>query len=190
MQIKSKYHVGREEIEAELAEIESARKNPKNFAPLYNRYYARVLGFVFQRVHAREDAYDITQQVFMSALEQIGKYKYMGVPFSAWLFRIALNELARSYRRGKVRQAVNIDDLQVDTLLGELEQENTSQTDSLLMRTIAQLNAEDVMLLELHFFEGRAFKEIAEILNIQEAAAKARVYRLLERMKIIFISFV
>jgi RNA polymerase sigma-70 factor (ECF subfamily) len=186
MTTDSKYHASREQIVAEEAEIEAARKNPAKFAPLYNRYYARILGFVYQRVETKDDAYDITAQTFIAALENIGKYKSQGVPFSAWLFRIALNELSRTYRKAKVRQAINIDDTQVADVLGELGEENSAVTDERLMKAIQELEPEEIQLLEMRFFDKRPFKEVCEVLNISETAAKARVYRLLERLKTIY----
>jgi RNA polymerase sigma-70 factor, ECF subfamily len=188
MTIETKFHFSREQIAAEEAEIAAARGNPQKFAPLYNRYYARILGFVYQRVESKDDAYDITAQTFIAALENIGKYKSQGVPFSAWLFRIALNELNRFYRRGKVRQAISIDDTQIGEVLHELGEENTAETDSRLMKSVQQLEPEEVTLLEMRFFEKRPFKEVCEILEISETAAKARVYRLLEKLKTIYTS--
>ncbi|MCX6310068.1 MAG: sigma-70 family RNA polymerase sigma factor [Bacteroidetes bacterium] len=186
MSIDTKYHASREQIAAEEAEIEAAKGNPAKFAPLYNRYYARILGFVYQRVETKDDAYDITAQTFIAALENIGKYKSVGVPFSAWLFRIALNELSRGYRKAKVRQAISIDDTQIADVLGELGEENTGVTDERLMKAIQQLEPEEIQLLEMRFFDKRPFKEVCEILNVTETAAKARVYRLLERLKTIY----
>ncbi len=186
MNVESKYHASREQIAAEEAEIEAARGNPAKFAPLYNRYYARILGFVYQRVETKDDAYDITSQTFIAALENIGKYRSQGVPFSAWLFRIACNELNRFYRRSKVRQAVNIDDTQVADILTELGEENSAVTDARLMQAIQQLETEEMQLLEMRFFEKRPFKDVCEILGITETAAKGRVYRLLERLKTIY----
>ena len=186
MNVESKYHASREQIAAEEAEIEAARGNPAKFAPLYNRYYARILGFVYQRVETKDDAYDITSQTFIAALENIGKYRSQGVPFSAWLFRIACNELNRFYRRSKVRQAVNIDDTQVADILTELGEENSAVTAARLMQAIQQLETEEMQLLEMRFFEKRPFKDVCEILGITETAAKGRVYRLLERLKTIY----
>lgn len=188
MSIESKYHASREQIAAEEAEIEAARGNPAKFAPLYNRYYARILGFVYQRVNSKEDAYDVTTQTFIAALENLGKYRSQGVPFSAWLFRIAINELNRFYRRSKVRQAICIDDTQVSEVLQELGEETTADTDSRLMKAVQQLQPEEIQLLEMRFFEKRPFKELCDILGITETAAKARVYRLLERLKTIYTS--
>lgn len=188
MSIESKYHLSREQIVAEEAEIEAARGNPAKFAPLYNRYYQRILGFIYQRVESKEDAYDITAQTFIAALENLGKYRSQGVPFSAWLFRIAVNELNRFYRKSKVRQAISIDDTQVSDVLQELGEETTADTDSRLMKAVQQLDQEEIQLLEMRFFEKRPFKEVCDILGISETAAKARVYRLLERLKTIYTS--
>lgn len=186
MSIETKFHASREQITAEEVEIDAARKNPAKFAPLYNRYYARILGFVYQRVETKDDAYDITAQTFIAALENIGKYKSLGVPFSAWLFRIALNELSSYYRKSKVRQSINIDDTQVVDVLIELGEENSAITDARLMKAMQQLDASEIQLLEMRFFDKRPFKEVCDVLNISETAAKARVYRLLERLKTIY----
>ncbi|MBI3509490.1 MAG: sigma-70 family RNA polymerase sigma factor [Bacteroidetes bacterium] len=188
MNIESKYHVSEAEMTAEMAEIEAARRDPAKFAPLYNRYYARILGFIYQRVNTKDDAYDIASQTFIAALENIGKYKSQGVPFSAWLFRISINELNRFYRRSKVRQAISIDDTQVEDILTELGEENSAVTDARLMKAMQQLEQDEIVLLEMRFFEKRPFKEVCDILEISETAAKARVYRLLEKLKTIYTS--
>jgi len=183
MTVESKYHATQEQILNESDEIAAAQKDPVKFEPLYNRYYSRILGFVYQRTDSKEDTYDITAQVFINALESLKKYKHQGLPFSAWLFRIAANELNKSFRKNKVRQAVNIDDEQVSDILLEIGEETTADTDARLMNVLKQLEPEELQLVEMRFFEKRAFKEISEILGINEAAVKARLYRLLERMK-------
>lgn len=188
MTIESRYHATRSDIAAEETEIEAAKRNPRDFGPLYNRYYARILQFVYGRTTSKDDARDITQQVFMSALENIGKYKATGVPYSAFLFRVALNELNRFYRRSKVRQAVNIDDEQVSDVLTEIGAENTGETDAKLMKALQQLEPEEMSIMQMRFFDRIPFKDLCEILEISETAAKARVYRLLDRLKTIYTS--
>lgn len=188
MTIESRYHATRSDIAAEEQEIEAAKQNPRAFGPLYNRYYARILQFVYGRTTSKDDARDITQQVFMSALENISKYKSTGVPYSAFLFRVALNELNRFYRRAKVRQAVNVDDEQITDVMTEIGAENTAETDAKLMKSLQQLNPEEMSLMQMRFFDRIPFKDLCEILEISETAAKARVYRLLERLKTIYTS--
>jgi len=186
MTIESRYHATRSDIAAEETEIEAAKRNPRDFGPLYNRYYARILQFVYGRTTSKDDARDITQQVFISALENIGKYKATGVPYSAFLFRVALNELNRFYRRSKVRQAVNIDDEQVTDVLTEIGAENTAETDAKLMKALQQLAPDEMSIMQMRFFDKIPFKDLREILEISETAAKARVYRLLDRLKTIY----
>lgn len=188
MTIESRFHASRTDIAAEEAEIEAAKRSPQAFAPLYNRYYARILGFVYQRTERKDDAYDITQQVFMAALQNIGKYKASGLPYSALLFRIAINELNRFYRKAKVRRAVSVDDEQVADVLVEMGEENTAETDARLMKSLQQLEAEEMQLMQMRFFDKIPFKDLCEILEISETAAKARVYRLLEKLKTIYTS--
>lgn len=181
--VETKYHATSAQILDEADEIKAAQADPAKFEPLYNRYYSRILGFIYQRVDSKDDAYDITSQVFINALENLKKYKHQGLPFSAWLFRIAANELNKSFRKQKVRQAINIDDTQVSDVLHEVGSENTAETDGRLMLALQKLDANELQLVEMRFFEKRPFKEISDILGINEAAVKARLYRLLERMK-------
>lgn len=188
MKMETRYHVTRTDIAAEETEIEAAKRNPQAFGPLYERYYARILGFVYQRTTKKDDAYDIVQEVFSAALTNIGKYKHTGVPYSALLFRIAINELNRFYRKSKVRQAVSIDDEQVADVLTEMGEENSSETDARLMKAMDQLDSEEMSLLQMRFFDKIPFKDLCEILEISETAAKARVYRLLDKMKTIYTS--
>ena len=188
MKVESRYHATRTDIAAEEAEIEAAKRDPRLFAPLYNRYYARILGFIYGRVERKDDAYDIAQQTFIAALENIGKYKPTGVPYSALLFRIALNELNRFYRKAKVRQAVSVDDEQVADVLVEMGEENSAETDARLMKALEQLEPEEMQLLQMRFFDKIPFKDLCDILDISETACKARVYRLLERLKTIYTS--
>jgi RNA polymerase sigma-70 factor, ECF subfamily len=186
MKMETRYHATRDDIAAEEAEINAAKRDPRAFGPLYERYYERILRFVYQRTDSKDDAYDIAQQTFISALENIGKYKFTGVPYSALLFRIALNELSRYYRRAKVRQSVSIDDTQVADVLTEIGQENSADTDARLMKALQQLDPEEMNLLQLRFFDKVPFKDLCDILEISETAAKARVYRLLEKVKNIY----
>ena len=95
MTASSKYHMSEAAIATEQEQIKAAQSNARNFEPLYNAYYERILNFVYLRVESKDIAYDVTAQVFVTALENIKRYISKGVPLSAWLFRIAINELNR-----------------------------------------------------------------------------------------------
>ena len=74
----------------EISQIELAKKNPHHFEILYNRYFESIFRFIYQRMDSKETTADITSQVFLKALVNIGKYTSQGFPFSAWLYRIAI----------------------------------------------------------------------------------------------------
>src|SRR5438874_7284382 len=69
--------------------IEAAQHDPSRFAELYENNFERVYAYVVRRVHSREEAEDITAEVFHQALLNIGRFEWRGVPFAAWLLRIA-----------------------------------------------------------------------------------------------------
>jgi RNA polymerase sigma-70 factor (ECF subfamily) len=141
--------------------------------------------FIFKRVSGNEEvAGDLVQQLFMKAMANIQKYEDRGLPFSAWLYRIAQNEVNMFFRSQKKNYTVEITDRQLLVILEEATDETVSQEDlDQLIRVINELEPEQADILELRFFQEMSFKEIADIYNISEANAKMRVYRLLEKIK-------
>jgi len=141
--------------------------------------------FIFKRVSGNEEVSgDLTQQLFMKAMANLSKYEDRGLPFSAWLYRIAQNEVNMFFRAQKKNYSVEINDRQLLGILEEATEEAVSQADlDQLIRVINELEPEQADILELRFFQEMSFKEIADIYNISEANAKMRVYRLLEKIK-------
>ena len=68
--------------------IEAAQRDPSRFGELYEENFYRVYAYVARRVGDRHEAEDLTADVFREALAGIGKFKWRGVPFAAWLLRI------------------------------------------------------------------------------------------------------
>ena len=183
MEHQSRYHVSKETIQQEEHLILAAQKDVSQFEPLYNRYYSQILSFVYHRVETREIAYDITSQVFYNALTSIKKYKTTGVPFSAWLYRIALNELNRMFRSEKVRRCVGIDSNSIREISEETGASDQAESDRKLREAIKKLTPDEITLVELRYFEKRAFKEIADLFETTESTVKQRMYRILEKLK-------
>ena len=99
-----------EEHERQL--IEAAQKDPSRFAELYEENFGRVWAFVIRRVHDRSAAQDITSEVFHQALANVKRFEWRGVPFAAWLYRIAANAIADHFAksvREESRQAEETD---------------------------------------------------------------------------------
>src|ERR1700687_4551914 len=79
--------------------IEAAQHDPGRFAELYENNFDRVYAFVARRVQNREEAEDVTAEVFHQALSKLAQFQWRGVPFVAWLLRIAANALADRWQR-------------------------------------------------------------------------------------------
>ncbi len=179
----SKYHATQTDLSTEQAVVEAAKKDPKKFAGLYDKYYEQIFRYIYQRVDDKEQAFDATQQVFIKALESLHKYEFRGVPFASWLYRIASSEVNNVYRAQKHR-TVNIDSIGVYGMMEEMEESKIEKYHDKIVDIIGQeLPEDELQLIEMRFFEKRSFKEIGEILNITENNAKVKTYRILEKLK-------
>src|SRR4051812_22341421 len=107
-QTLNEYHKTNEELKNELLEIEAAKADPDKFGLLYDRYFKNIFVFVFRRTDNEELSADLTQHVFMKAMMNIKKYEFKGVPFSAWLFRIASNEVNMYFRKTNKERVVSL----------------------------------------------------------------------------------
>lgn len=170
-------------IEQEWEEIQVAQKNPKAFRPLYERYFNPIFKFIFRRTNNESLSADICSQVFLKAMQQLKKYTYRGVPFSAWLYRIASNEIAQHFRNQSKNRVVSIDQGNLRDLAEEMGNEDNPRLRQAVIAHLDELKEVDLMLIEMRFFEQRPYKEIAAILNLTESNAKVKTYRILERIR-------
>lgn len=175
--------VSAEKMQAEWLEIQAAQDNPALFRPLYNRYYEPIFRFVFRRTADEVLTADICSQIFLKAMQRLASYDYRGVPFSAWLYRIASNEIAQHYRTRNKGRTVSIEETNLGDMMDEMEEENNEQLYKQLIGALDDLKETDLQLVEMRFFEQRPFKEIADILGMTESNAKVKTYRILERLK-------
>ncbi len=171
------------EVQEEWLEIQAAQSDPARFRPLYERYYEPIFRFIYRRCSDSDLAADLCSQVFLKALQRLGDYQFRGVPFSSWLFRIASNEIAQHYRSLKGQRTVSLESTQLGDMAEEMELDTAAPVQEDLVRALDELREEDLLLIELRYFEQLPFKEIAEILDITESNAKVKTYRILEKMK-------
>lgn len=176
--------VSQKAMQAEWLEIQAAQQNPVLFKPLYDRYFEPIFRFIFKRTADENVAADVCSQVFLKAMQKLDKYVYKGVPFSAWLYRIASNEVAQHFRNTQKNRVVSVEDYTISNLVEEItEHDDFEKNRQRLLHALQQLKEKDMTLIELRFFEERPFKEIADILNITESNAKVKTYRIIEKMK-------
>lgn len=166
----------------EHALVEAARRDPTAFAVLYQRYFARVYRYLRIRLQSEEDAADLTQQVFLKALDALPRYQSRRAPFAAWLFTIARNTLADRFRRRPVTLPLEaagdlLADHEMETAM--LRRESLEQLHVLL----SALNTEARDLLALRFAAGLTTPEIAAILGKRPEAVRKSLSRLLQSLK-------
>ncbi|MGL5890403.1 MAG: RNA polymerase sigma factor [Bacteroidia bacterium] len=183
MEEVNRHHQSAEQIDEEMALVLAAQQDPRCFAPLYNAYYKRIVKYVHHRVDEKETAFEITAQVFYKALDQLHRFRAKGVPFGAWLFRIAYAELQQWYRKKNRASFVRIDADGFNELKEEIDEQYSTVHDERLYEALQQLDEEEMEIINLRFFEKRSFAEISEITGHGESACKMRVYRATDKMK-------
>lgn len=170
--------------------VERARSDPEAFGVLYDRYLTRVYRYIYARSGNHADAEDLTAQTFHRALERLETFEWRGVPFAAWLFRIAHNLLVDRARRGPG-----------STSLDGLSEQGFEPVDAVDGRGFAdglvQREAIDAAWLEvgalppmqrravtLYFSHGLSHAETGRTIGRSEAATKQLVYRAVKTLRI------
>lgn len=162
--------------------IKAAQQNPRRFGVIYERYYEQMFLFIYKRVGDEEQSADLCSQVFLKAMTNLKRYRFQGVPFSAWLYRIASNEVNQFFRDSQKQRMVSLESL---SLKGMVEEADITPTDENIQRMIAVLDSlspDEIQLIEMRFFEKVPFKEIAVIFSLTETNAKVKVHRLLKKL--------
>ena len=161
--------------------IQRAKTDPEAFGQLYERYVDRIYNYVYYRTGNAADAEDLTARIFERAIKHIGNYKDQGVPFSAWLYRIAHNLVANWHRDRSRRKIVSIDDVSqwVVTDHGPEFATQLMQDKEALLEAIGRLPADRQELLIFKFVELMSNAEIGAIMGRSEGAIKSLYHRTL-----------
>ena len=160
--------------------IEAAQKDPRRFAELYELHFDRVYAYVARRVGDRAETQDLTAHVFQQALANLGKFKWRGAPFAAWLYRIASNAIADHARRN-MRES---NDLQsaTETTAAAVDLEEVERR-ARLFRAVDKLPDDQRRVIVLRFGEEKSIREIADELGRSEGAIKQLQFRGLENLR-------
>ena len=161
----------------ERALITAAQADPARFGDLYDRYVHRVYGFVSRRVGNRAEAEDITSAVFEQALTSLPRFEWRGVPFTAWLIRIAANALADHWRR--TARETGEPSAEVPDVAGMAAIERRA----MLFQLVERLPDLQRRVIELRFGEDRSIRDIAAALGRSEGAVKQLQLRALENLR-------
>lgn len=179
-----------EDLKSEEELVKRAQHSREAFGELYEIYYQRIFNFALKRTANVQLALDITSVTFLKALDQIKKFRWRDVPFGAWLYRIASNEINDHYRRERSRVA-SIEQIAelADTSdyadeINHAEEELSKQEEFLrLHKKVAELPQMYQEVIALKFFEKKKIREMVDILGKKEGTIKSLLHRGLEKLK-------
>ena len=168
--------VSQEPTDSQLVRL-AQEGDAASFGRLYERYFEKVYSYLAFKLGNPTDAEDVAEQVFLKALESLGGYKWTGVPFQAWLFRIAHNMMVDTLRRRSRRPSEPIDEamslsddrraVDPEAMLAErLSREG-------LLRAVDRLTALQKQVISLKFAAGLPNAEVARLMGKSEGAVKA-----------------
>ena len=170
------------ELEEERLLVEAAQRDPRAFDKLYDRYFDQIYSYVYYHCGSREQAEDITAATFQRALENLPNFRWRGLPYSAWLYRVATNLLARDRRRPawlELKHEANLPSEFDEPDAAWLEKEERTQ----LYDAIRGLPADQRQAILLRFFAGMRNKEVGDVMNRSEGAVKLLVFRAVTNLR-------
>lgn len=163
--------------------VEAAKVDVEAFGKLYDLHFGRIYSYACYRTRSHADAEDVTAQTFQQALEHLGSYQWRGVPFSAWLYRIASNIVAGRHRN-------RFQETNLEEALGLRDRDPLPEEEALLAErardlreAVAKLPASQQQAVVLKFSQGLRNKEIGEILGCSEGAVKQLLHRAMENLR-------
>jgi RNA polymerase sigma-70 factor (ECF subfamily) len=163
----------------------AAKGDTEAFSELYNRYVGRIYSYIYYRTGNTSDAEDLTARVFHRAIGHIGTYTDRGVPFSAWLYRIAHNLVANWHRDNSRRNEVPLDDHLELPHLGDHPETVMVKTQEMekLLSAIRRLPDDRQQIIILKFTQQMTNAEIAMIMSRSEGAIKSLYHRTLMELR-------
>lgn len=177
--------------------VSAAREDSEAMGRLYDKYYSEIVGYIYHCTFDSTVTEDLTSNVFLAALRHIGRYKWRQIPFSAWLYRIATNEVRMHWRRQKRGKAISLqtDNSSLTEQNCELESGNPSagarieaeEEYRLLHRALLELRLKYRTVIILRYFEGKAIAEICEITGRKEGTVKSQLHRGLAKLQDILV---
>ncbi len=152
---------------------EAINGNQEAFALLYDKHFDKIYRYVYLKVNKRTEAEDLTQDVFLKALGAISSYKWRQVPFSAWLFRIAHNEVIDYYRKQGKKEFVQLDDNITENKDDPVLVAEASFEKGELMAALQKLSPAQREVITLRFASELSIAEVAKTLGKREGTIKA-----------------
>jgi len=165
--------------------VEAAQQDPSRFAELYELNFDVVYAFVVRQTRDRDAAQDITSEVFHDALANLGSFEWRGIPFLAWLLRIASNAVADHFHRSARNRRVAELDERLEVQLANLTTDILTNWDpyARVFRSVKELPDDQRRVVEMRFAEEKSIGEIARTIGRSEGAVKQLQFRALQTLR-------
>ncbi|HUY57530.1 MAG TPA: sigma-70 family RNA polymerase sigma factor [Candidatus Micrarchaeaceae archaeon] len=163
-----------ERLDEERRLVEAAKHDPAEFAKLYDRYVDQIHAFAYHQTGSWERAQDVTATTFMRAYAEIGRFEWRGVPYSAWLYRVATNLVMREHRR---QGWITLPDNMIDP--GEGPEDAAIRSDQVqrIQAAVRQLSPDQRQAITLRFGTGLRNAEVGRVMRKSEGAVKLLIFR-------------
>jgi RNA polymerase sigma-70 factor, ECF subfamily len=181
------YTVMQPDQEKEL--LKRIKKDPLAFALLYDEYYHPIFSYVFRRLGDYDAARDIVAETFLKAFQKIGRFEWKNIPISAWLYRIATNEINLHFRKTNKTRTLTLDlylpyEPGIETERQALEKALAEADEFMeIQKKLLLMDMKYQEVIALRFFEEKSLKEMAMILGKKEGTIKSLLSRGLEKLK-------
>jgi len=168
----------------ELVDRVVAARDARAFGELYDRFVERVYRYVYFRTGSHTEAEDLTEQVFLKAWEAIGRYRWQGRPFLAWLYRLAHNAHIDHVRSQRPTTSLTNDERPLDLASPSASVELGRALDAeVIAGALAELTIEQQQVIVMKFIEGLDNEQIAQLMDKREGAIRALQMRALMSMR-------
>ena len=171
-------------MERESRWIEEIQRNGSRRAAdkLIRAYYDEIYVYAFRQTALKEDAMDLTQEIFIAALRSLNSFDPRKASFRTWLYRVASHKMI-DWRRRQGPETLPIEEVE----LPEEDRELDAVGDRMLLRQIeariSSLERETQSVFRLRVYGGKTFPEIGEILGIPESTARSKYHRLIQLLR-------
>lgn len=168
------------ELEAERQQILAAQRDRAAFAPLYERYVDQIYAYVYTLTRDKEQAEDVTAATFAKAIEELPRFEWRGVPYSAWLYRVAGNLVTRERRRpGWIQLEPHLAGSDTDPA----DVAETMDREAEVRAAVAALPSDQRQAVVMRFGGRLTCREIGEVMGRSEGAVKLLSFRALTSLR-------
>lgn len=173
--------------------VRKAQKDPEAFGVIYDAFYQKIFRYIYYRVGSKDIAEDLVAETFFQTLKNIWRFRFFSNPFSSWLYRIAITQVAQYYRQKKkycalameeCPELMNLPHESAKTDFHEIEIEK----DAITLHSFFKILKEDEQnALTLRYFEEKSIQEISQILRMKENTVKSHIRRGLIHLRELYL---